>query len=175
MSAAPLLSLAAGGMLVSILAGRGAERVWLTATLAGMVAALAAAVTVLAGGADWEWRSGFLVGGEALQFRLDAISAFFLVLLCVVGGVCAVYGREYWADVRHPRSYAQKVDWLFKSTIRSEKRQDSPVRSNKPPPRPHYRPRRSGYRSRPNEVATHLPTTGFGLTLSSTQRDTTGR
>ncbi|TXT48378.1 MAG: NADH dehydrogenase (quinone) [Limisphaerales bacterium] len=111
MSAASLLLLAAGGMLVSILAGRGAERVWLAATLAGLVAALAAAVTVLAGGADWAWRGSFLMGGEPLQFRLDAISAFFVVLLCVVGGAGAVYGREYWCAARHPRSASSGRVW----------------------------------------------------------------
>ncbi|MFA6546090.1 MAG: proton-conducting transporter membrane subunit [Limisphaerales bacterium] len=111
MSASSLLLLAAGAMLASILAGRAAERVWLASLLAGLLAALAAAVMVLAGGADWEWRGSFLVGGEPLQFRLDAISAFFLVLLCVVGGVCAVYGREYWSDTRHPRSVRAGRGW----------------------------------------------------------------
>ena len=32
--------------------------------LVGVTAALWAAVTVLTGGAGWEWRSSFLVGGE---------------------------------------------------------------------------------------------------------------
>ena len=104
MSAAPLLLVAAGGMLVSILVGRAAERFWLTATLVGATAALVAAGRVLAGGAEWEWRSGFLLGGEALHLRLDAVSALFLVLLCVVGGAGAVYGRGYWTERAHPRS-----------------------------------------------------------------------
>ena len=54
--------------------------------LTGQGAALAAAVSVLAGGEGWEWRSGFHVGGECLHLRLDGLGAFFLVLLCVVGG-----------------------------------------------------------------------------------------
>ena len=85
MTAGLLLFAAAAGMLAGILTGCGAPRVWLTATLAGGGAALAAAASVLAGGAAWEWRSVFPVGGEMLHFRLDEISAFFLVLLCVVG------------------------------------------------------------------------------------------
>jgi hydrogenase-4 component B len=112
MTAGPLLLAAAGGMLLGILAGRSAERLWLAVTLAGAMAALAAAVTVLAGGADWEWRSGFLIGGESLHLRLDAISALFLVLLCVVGGAGAVYAREYWPDKAHPGSArAGRVWW----------------------------------------------------------------
>jgi len=89
--------------LLGILLGRAMPRLWLAATLAGVIAALAAAVAVLTGG-DWEWRNGFLVGGEPLHLRLDAISALFLVLLCVIGGAGAVYGRGYWTDGQHPRS-----------------------------------------------------------------------
>ena len=56
------------------------------------------------GGQPWELNDGFAVGGEPLHLRLDGISAFFLVLLCVVGGATSVYAREYWADAAHPRS-----------------------------------------------------------------------
>ena len=82
----PLLFIAGGALLTSILAGWTAPRLWLTATLVGASAAFAAAVIVLGGGADWVWRSEFSMGGELLHLRLDGISAFFLVLLCVVGG-----------------------------------------------------------------------------------------
>jgi hydrogenase-4 component B len=98
-------------MVLSILVGRVAERFWLTATLVGATAALVAAVRVLAGGADWEWRSGFLLGGEPLHLRLDAVSALFLVLLCVVGGAGAVYGRGYWTERAHPRSARSGRVW----------------------------------------------------------------
>ena len=99
-----LFGVAVAGMFLGILAGRVAPRCWLASTLAGLMAALVAAVIVLSGGADWEWRSGFEVGGEALHLRLDSLSAFFLVLLCVVGGAGTVYAREYWPDQDHPRS-----------------------------------------------------------------------
>lgn len=104
MTVAPLLLVAAAGMLSGILIACIAPRWWLVATLAGTAAALVAAVTVLLGGADWEWHSGFLIGGEPLHLRLDSLSAFFLVLLCVVGGAGSVYAREYWPDTEHPRS-----------------------------------------------------------------------
>ena len=52
----------------------------------GAIAGLSAALTVLLGGADWEWRSGFSLGGEPIHLRLDGLSALFLALLWVVGG-----------------------------------------------------------------------------------------
>ncbi len=112
MTVAPLLLTASGGIAAGILIGRAAGRIWLAATLAGTIAALFAAVIVLTSGADWEWRSEFLVGCQPLHFRLDAISAFFLALLCVIGGAGAVYAREYWSEAVHPRSApAGRVWW----------------------------------------------------------------
>ncbi len=112
MTVTPLLCIAAGGLLTGLLAGRGSGGVWLAATLAGVSAALAAAVSVLAGGGDWEWRSGFPLGGESLHLRLDGISAFFLVLLCLIGVAGAVYGRGYWEEAMHPRSArAGRIWW----------------------------------------------------------------
>ena len=104
MTAGHLLLAAAAGTLTGAVAGRRAPRVWLAMTVAGAAAALAAAVWVLSGGPEWDWRSGFPVGGEPLHFRLDAISSLFLALLCVVGAAGAVYSREYWPDSAHPRS-----------------------------------------------------------------------
>jgi len=101
---AALLLVAACGLTGGMLLGRDSPRLWLGLTVAGIAAGLAAAMTVLAGGGAWEWRSAFPVGGEALHLRLDGISAFFLVLVGVVGGAGAVYAQEYWADRRHPRS-----------------------------------------------------------------------
>jgi hydrogenase-4 component B len=108
----PLPFVAVCGMFVSILIGRATERLWLAATLVSASATLVAAISVLAGGADWEWRGGFLVGGEPLHLRIDGISALFLVLLCVVGGAATVFGREYWSEAAHPRSArAGRVWW----------------------------------------------------------------
>lgn len=111
MSTGHLLLAASGAMLIGIGACRLAPRLWLAATLMGVFATLAAAVVVLAGGEEWDWRSGFTVGGEAVHLRLDGISAFFLVLLCVVGGAASVYAREYWADEGHPRSARSGRAW----------------------------------------------------------------
>lgn len=106
-----LLLVAGATLLASLLVARGAPRVWLAATLVGLSGTLFASVAVLAGGGDWEWRSGFTIGGEFVLLRLDAVSAFFLVLLCVVGGAASVYGREYWPDLAHPRSARAGRGW----------------------------------------------------------------
>lgn len=111
MSPALLLIVAAVGMLSGILSGRFAARLWLMITLTGVMAALAAAVTVLSTGTDWEWSSRFFVGGDPVKMRLDGLSAFFLVLLCIVGGAGAVYSREYWSDAVHPRAASTGRIW----------------------------------------------------------------
>ncbi len=111
MTAAPLLLVAAGGMVLGILIGRMTPRLWLMVTLVSVIAGFAAGAMVLGGGNEWEWRSAFLVGGEPLHLRLDAISAFFLVLLCVIGGAGAVYGHGYWSKLAHPRSVRSGRLW----------------------------------------------------------------
>lgn len=87
------------------------SRTWLALTMTGTLAALGAALSVLLGPLDWEWRSGFLVGGEPLHLRLDGVSALFLVLLSVVGGAGAVYAREYWSDHHYPASAPRGRAW----------------------------------------------------------------
>ncbi len=81
------------------------------ATLLGATAALLAAGSVLFAGANWEWRSSFAAGGEPLHLRLDAVSAFFLALLALLGGAGAVYAGEYWSEKAHPRSAAAGRLW----------------------------------------------------------------
>jgi hydrogenase-4 component B len=111
MNIVALLLAAVAAMVLGLLAGRRSQRLWLAVTLAGVTAVLAAAVTVLLDGSSWEWHSDFLVGGEPLHLRLDGLSAFFLVLLCVVGGAGAVYAGEYWPDTAHPRSARSGRFW----------------------------------------------------------------
>ena len=111
MNITALFVAATAGMLSSILIGRVAPRLWLATTLLGMAAVLVAAATVLLDGIGWEWHSEFLVGGEPLHVRLDGLSAFFLILLCVVGGTGAVYASEYWSDKAHPRSARSGRVW----------------------------------------------------------------
>ena len=99
------------GMCLALAAARRSPRFWLAMTLTSCLAALAAASWILVGAPIWEWRSRFALGGEPLHLRLDAISAFFLVLLAVLGAAGSIYSREYWPDKIHPRSAPSGRAW----------------------------------------------------------------
>ncbi|HUK84114.1 MAG TPA: proton-conducting transporter membrane subunit [Verrucomicrobiae bacterium] len=111
MNPGPLLLLAVVCLAAGIVTGSRYARTWLGFVLTGTVAGLVASLSVLGGGADWDWRSEFLVGGEALHFRLDGVSALFLVLLSVVGGAGAAYAREYWSDEHYPVAAPRGRAW----------------------------------------------------------------
>src|ERR1022692_2105274 len=104
MTPGALLLIALAGMVAGLLGAYRAPRLWLLATLAGTIAAFAAAVWILATGATWDWQTDFILGGERLHLRLDGLSAFFLALMSVLGGVGSLYSREYWPDKQHPVS-----------------------------------------------------------------------
>ncbi|MFT3828493.1 MAG: proton-conducting transporter membrane subunit [Opitutaceae bacterium] len=106
MSPGPLLLLAGVAGTIALAAARYARGLWLGATLGGAAAGLAAAVLAFTSGVTevWSWSPAFAVCGERVALRLDALSAFFLALTAVVGGMGAVYGHEYWAERDHPRS-----------------------------------------------------------------------
>lgn len=109
---ADFLLLAAGlALALGFTLGPRWPRLWLGLSLAAAVATLGAVVPVLAGGPVWEWRSGFTFAGEALHLRLDALSAWFLVLLAIVGGAGAVYSHEYWSDADQPVSAPRGRRW----------------------------------------------------------------
>ncbi len=111
MTTGTILIAAGFGASAAILAGRSWPRLWLAAALIGAGAAGAASVGVLAGGAAWDWKSGFRVGGDVLHFRLDALSALFLVLLAAVGAAGTCYAHGYWTDREHPRSAGAGRAW----------------------------------------------------------------
>ncbi|HLP08505.1 MAG TPA: proton-conducting transporter membrane subunit [Opitutaceae bacterium] len=106
MSPGPLLLLAGMAGTSALFAAKHARKLWLGATLVAVAAALSAAVLALAGDglSVWAWSPAFDICGERVALRLDALSAFFLALTAVVGGVGAVYGSEYWTERAHPRS-----------------------------------------------------------------------
>lgn len=99
-----LLAVSGIGIVGSLLAGARASKWWLVSTLAGLTGGLLAAITVSITGDAWDFRSTLTIGGEPVHLHLDAVSALFLALLCVVGGAGAVYGREYWTERAHPTS-----------------------------------------------------------------------
>ncbi len=96
---------------LAVVAGPWWPRVWLGLTLAGAAAAVGAAVVVLVTGNEWEWRSGFLIGGEGLHVRLDGLSGLFVVLAAGVGAAGAVYSLGYWAERQYPASAARSRTW----------------------------------------------------------------
>lgn len=105
-------------MLISLLALSAAmlasarqPRWWLALNVVGAIAGLGAALRVLLGAADWDWRSAFGPGGEVIHLRLDGVSALFLALLSVVGGSGAVYASEYWSEHRYPDSAPAGRAW----------------------------------------------------------------
>ncbi len=106
-----LLSLAGLASLAGVLAGVRWPRLWLALTVGGALTALGAALAVLLGAAAWNWQSEFSVGGEPLHFRLDGLSALFLVLVAVVGGAGAIYAREYWPDAHSPSAARRSRIW----------------------------------------------------------------
>lgn len=111
MSPGQLLLVAAASFGAGIALGMRWSRTWLGLTLVGASAALAAALLVLGGGPEWEWRSQFSVGGESLHLRLDGLSALFLALLSMVGAAGAVYSRSYWSDQHYPASAPRGRMW----------------------------------------------------------------
>ncbi|MBI3415679.1 MAG: NADH-quinone oxidoreductase subunit H [Verrucomicrobia bacterium] len=107
----PLLLFAFAALVTGIVVGVRMSRLWLALTVAGTTAGFGAALMVLLGAADWEWRSGFSLGDELVHLRLDGVSALFLALLCVVGGAGAVYAREYWPEKHYPASAPRGRVW----------------------------------------------------------------
>jgi len=104
MNIAFLLSGALIGMLLGMTTSHVAPRWWMASTLAGIACAFLASAVLLAGHPVWEWRGGWPLGGEPISMRLDEISAFFLLLLAVVGAAGTLYSRTYWHEHAHPRS-----------------------------------------------------------------------
>lgn len=106
-----LLGTAALALLLAMVLGGARPRLWLGLNSLGALAGLGAALVVLVSGQGLTWRGDFVLGGENVVLLLDAISALFLVLVCLVGGLGAVYAMEYWSDHHFPRSAPRGRVW----------------------------------------------------------------
>jgi len=106
-----LLGVAALGLVAGIVIGPAWRRAWLALVLAGALAGIGAALIVLFGTADWEWRSTLRIGGELVSLRLDGLSALFVALTGVVGAAGAAYSHGYWSDERNPMSAPRGRRW----------------------------------------------------------------
>ena len=111
MTMATLIAFALLALLAAVPSGPRLPRLWLALTLAGTAGVCGAALWTLGGGAVWDWHSGWALGGEPMHLRLDAVSAWFLALVAVVGGAGAVYAREYWPDHARPESAGRGRAW----------------------------------------------------------------
>lgn len=105
-----LVCLAIAGLVLGGIGGAWDARFWISCTLLGTLSGLGAAATVLVPGQSWTWR-GPALGGEQLFLYLDGLSALFLVLVCLVGGLGALYSMEYWSEKHAPRSAARGRVW----------------------------------------------------------------
>lgn len=86
-------------------------RFWLGTTLLACLGGLLAAGRILGCGEIWFWRGALALGGEMPILRLDAVSALFLVLISLVGGLGALYSAEYWSDHHAPHSAPRGRCW----------------------------------------------------------------
>jgi formate hydrogenlyase subunit 3/multisubunit Na+/H+ antiporter MnhD subunit len=92
--------------LASLLAGRHRRAPSAIAAIGAVIAACVAlppAIAVLAGAAREEVSVAWAAPIEHLRFGIDALSAFFIVPLMLLGAVCAIYGAFYLDDQRERR------------------------------------------------------------------------
>ena len=114
---AALLALSALCLILAAGTGRGHPRLWLGLSVIAALCGLCAALTVLTDGGTWLWRGAFALGGEIPSLRLDGVSALFLILVCVVGGLGAIYAHEYWSEHHYPRSAPRGRVWWSALTL----------------------------------------------------------
>ncbi len=81
-------------------------------TLFGSVLGLIAGfMTLVTGHVSMAWLPG-IWPGLPLQFRMDALSAFFTVLIFLMAGAGSVYGQGYWRQSEHPTT-GRKLRFLY--------------------------------------------------------------
>jgi formate hydrogenlyase subunit 3/multisubunit Na+/H+ antiporter MnhD subunit len=69
----------------------------------GGAAAAASGIGVLRSGLPEVWSAAWTLPAGALVLRLDALASVFLLLIAVIGALCAVYGVEYLRHHAHGR------------------------------------------------------------------------
>ena len=104
MNTGVVLAAGIGGNVLGLLFSFHAPRCWLAFALLSASMSLLAALGIFFTGLEWEWKSLFSIGGESLHLRLDGISAMFLALVAILGGVGAFYSQKYWFENFHPVS-----------------------------------------------------------------------
>ncbi len=81
-------------------------------TLSGSALGLVAGfMTLVTGQVSMGWLPG-IWPGLPLHFRMDALSAFFTVLIFLMAGVGSVFGLGYWRQAEHPTT-GRKLRFLY--------------------------------------------------------------
>jgi hydrogenase-4 component B len=87
-------------------------RLWLGATLLACAGGCSLSLSVLLTGFSVSWYPDFAIGGSAVVMELDALSAWFLSLACVVGACGAVYSHAYWPGSAQPSAAQGRLLWI---------------------------------------------------------------
>lgn len=98
-------ALAAASGLPGCFAGREAawgERVAAVMASLGAIIGLAGVTGGLMGGAEASVSLHLPLAGWNVALALDALSAFFLAPIFLIGGLGSIYGLGYWAQAEHP-------------------------------------------------------------------------
>ncbi len=82
-----------------------------TGTVAGTVLAAFAAVRVISGGLTQDFSAAWSVPFGAFAVRMDALSAWFVLVIVVVSALAAVYGIQYLASA--PRKKPVGLSWFY--------------------------------------------------------------
>jgi hydrogenase-4 component B len=101
-----VLLFAASGVPGAFLPRRssGAQILAAAIVLAGSALGMTAALAALTAGVRVSLRLRGPVPEFAFHFQLDALSAFFLAPICLMGALGSIYGLSYWRQRRHPRT-----------------------------------------------------------------------
>lgn len=111
MNLAWALGIAALALLAGLGIGRRRPQAWRACVMAAVLSSGGSAGLVLLGFGAWDWTPGVVLGGESIHLRLDGVSAWFLLLLSVLGGAGAWYATEYWTDRAHSISAPAGRAW----------------------------------------------------------------
>ncbi len=102
------LTASSGGVALTFGTRRaGGDRLFAVWLAAGALLGAVAAVRALLGAAPTPLVVPWSVPGGALAVTVDALSAVFVLQICLVGALGALYGSAYWSAAKHPRSGAQ--------------------------------------------------------------------
>ncbi len=115
-----VILLAASG-LPGVFAGRrsvAGQKSGTVMSVAGCALGIAVALAALMNGASASITLRGPLPDLTLHYRLDPLSAFFMLPICIVGAAGSVYGLSYWSQKKHPRT-GQRLRFCYGLLIAS--------------------------------------------------------